>query len=110
MAKVIKYKFLSTGDANSEQIFFDAEIICPTKASFDANYPIAEKEAVGEIVVEGEFDYPTASRNIFAGEYVTVDGVFYLATENIPNGERIIVGQNAVETTVEAQLLELKGE
>lgn len=50
---------------------------------------------------------PTASRNITAGEYTTVNGVLYKATANIPNGEQIIVGQNAIETTVEAQLYEL---
>lgn len=55
--------------------------------------------------------HPTAPKNIVAGEYITVDGVLYLATENIPNGEHIIVGQNAVETTVEEQLYKLtKGE
>ena len=29
---------------------------CNTQAEFDANYAIAEKNAVGEIVVEGDFD------------------------------------------------------
>lgn len=54
---------------------------------------------------------PTASCNITAGEYITVNGVLYKAIENIPNGEPIIVGQNAVVTTVEEQLYELtKGE
>lgn len=63
MAKVIKYKFLSAEinhgteeKPDIEQIFLGAGIICPTQAVFDANYPIAEKEAVGEIIVEGEFD------------------------------------------------------
>jgi hypothetical protein len=37
-------------------MFRPVEIECKTKADFDANYPIAEKEAVGEIVVEGEFE------------------------------------------------------
>lgn len=118
MAKVIKYKFLSCEvnhgteeEPNIEQILSTARIVCPTQAVFDANYPIAEKEAVpGSIEVTGEFDHATAPNNILAGEYVTIDGVLYLATENIPNGEQIIVGQNAVVTTMEAQLLELKGE
>lgn len=52
-----------------------------------------------------------APRNIVAGEYVTVNGVLYKAIVNIPNGERIVTGQNAVETTIEEQLAELaKGE
>ena len=52
-----------------------------------------------------------APRNIAEGEYITVDGVMYKATASIPNGERIIAGQNAVVTTVEEQLYELtKGE
>lgn len=55
---------------------------------------------------------PVATRNITAGEYVTVNGILYKATANIPNGGAIITGQNAEETTVEAQLYELtqKGE
>lgn len=54
---------------------------------------------------------PTAPRNIVAGEYISVNGVLYKATMNIPNGGNIIVGQNAVKTTVEEQLYELtKGE
>lgn len=40
-----------------EVILNDASIECKNQASFDANYPIAEKEAWnGEISVEGEFD------------------------------------------------------
>ena len=56
--------------------------------------------------------FPIANRNITAGEYVTVDGVLYKATANIPNCGAIISGQNAEETTVEEQLYELtqKGE
>ena len=54
---------------------------------------------------------PVAPRNIVAGEYITVCGVLYKATDNIPAGERIITGQNATETTYEEQLYELtKGE
>lgn len=48
--KIIKYKFLF------EEEFPSVEIQCKTQVEFDANYPIAEKEAVGEIVVEGEFE------------------------------------------------------
>lgn len=48
-----------------------------------------------------------APRNITAGEYITVDGILYRATANIPNGGAIITGQNAEETTVEALLYEL---
>lgn len=50
---------------------------------------------------------PVATRNITAGEYVTIDGVMYKTTMNIPNGGAVITGQNAEETTVEAQLYEL---
>lgn len=63
MAKVIKYKFLSCEvnhgteeNPDIEQIILDAELTCPTQAIYDANYPIAEREAYGEITVEGEFD------------------------------------------------------
>jgi hypothetical protein len=70
--------------------------------------------------VDGEYVYdplprpsslPVAPRNIMEGEYITVDGVMYKAIANIPSGEPIITGQNAVETTIEEQLYELqKGE
>lgn len=53
------------------------------------------------------FSFPIADRNIAAGEYVTVNGTLYKATANIPNGGAIIAGQNAEETSVEAQLYEL---
>lgn len=63
MAKIIKYQYLMAEINNGTEenpdivrIFQDAEIVCPTQAVFDANYPIAEKEAVGEIDVDGEFD------------------------------------------------------
>ena len=63
MAKIIKYKFLSCEinhgteeKPDIEQIFLEKSIECKTQAVFNANYPIAEKEAVGEISVEGEFD------------------------------------------------------
>lgn len=54
MAKIIKYKF------QSGEELLDAQIECKTQADYDANYPIAEKEAVGEITVEGEFDEESA--------------------------------------------------
>lgn len=119
MAKVIKYKFLSCEvnhgteeEPNIEQIILEKSMECPTQAVYDANLPIAEAEAIpGTIEVSGTFDYPTAPHNIVKGEYVTINGVLYKATENIPNGENVIVGQNAEETTIEAQLAELaKGE
>lgn len=54
---------------------------------------------------------PIAPRNIVEGEYITLNGILYKAIANIPSGELIITGQNAVETTVEQQLAELmKGE
>lgn len=63
MAKIISYQFLSAEinhgteeNPNMEQILLDKRIICDTQAAYDANYPIAEKEAMGEITVEGEFD------------------------------------------------------
>ena len=70
--------------------------------------------------VNGEYAYdplpkpstvPVAPRNITEGEYITVSGVLYKITANIPSGEPIITGQNAIETTIEQQLAELaKGE
>ena len=64
MAKVISYQFLSStvnrgteAEPNMVQITKEKRIICPTQAIFDANYPIAQKEAIpGSIEVTGEFD------------------------------------------------------
>lgn len=62
--KIIKYKFLSCEvnhgteeNPNIEQIILDKSIECPNQTAYDANYPIAEKEAIpGTIEVTGEFD------------------------------------------------------
>lgn len=61
--KVIKYKFLSCEinhgteeEPNIEKVYENAEIECATQSIYDANYPIAEIEAVGDINVIGEFD------------------------------------------------------
>lgn len=69
MAKIIKYQFLSAEinhgtekNPKIEQILQGSYIGCPTQAVFDANYAIAEKEAVGEIEIEGEFDEETPSQ------------------------------------------------
>lgn len=64
MAKVIKYKFLSCevnhGTEENpvmEQIILDKSIECSNQTVYDANYPIAEKEAIeGTVEVSGEFD------------------------------------------------------
>lgn len=66
MAKIIKYKFLSTeinhgteSEPDIEQIILPAEIICHTQAQYDANLPIAEREAIPGTLdpdLEGEFD------------------------------------------------------
>lgn len=64
MTKEIRYKFVSCEvnrgteeNPDMEQIILDAAIICPTQAIYDANYPIAEREAIpGTIEVSGGFD------------------------------------------------------
>lgn len=70
MAKIIKYKFLSCEvnhgteeNPNIEQIILDVKLICQTQEEFDNSYPVAEKEAVGEIIVEGEFDHETENES-----------------------------------------------
>lgn len=118
MAKIIKYKFLSAEinhgteqQPEIEQIFLDKILVCPD-AQLEANKEIARKEAYnGEYTVEDDrtaVQVP-AQRNIEAGEYVTIEGALYLATENIPGGEPVIAGQNAVKTSIEQQLYELRG-
>lgn len=64
MAKIISYNFLA-GERNIgteenpiiEQITTLAEFVCHTQEQFDANYPIAEAEAIPDTIeVSGEFD------------------------------------------------------
>lgn len=113
--KIIKYKFLSCRinhgteeNPKYEDVILDKEIRC-AEAYLESNLEAAKKEAYSEPIIEDddEFDNVTAPRNIVAGEYITIEGVLYKATENIPNGEPIIIGQNAIVTTVEEQLYEL---
>ena len=62
--KTIKYKFLSCEINHGteekpiiEQVFLEKEMYCKTQADFDANYPVAEEEAVaGTIEISGEFE------------------------------------------------------
>ena len=91
------------------------DILLPVELSYcEYNLEIAKAEAYkGEYTIEddGISPYPIAPHNITSGEYVTISGVMYKAIANIPNGEPVITGQNAVETTIEEQLHELtKGE
>lgn len=69
MAKIIKYVFLScevnhgTEDQPQiEKVYLEKELRCRNQAEYDVSYPIAEKEAVGEIQVEGDFDAPELSQ------------------------------------------------
>lgn len=73
MAKIITYNFISAEvnrgteeNPDIEQIFRNASFSCKTQADFDIAYSIAEKEAVGEIIVEGEFDAEVSDRERIA--------------------------------------------
>ena len=108
-------------------LYEDNRIHSAWKVLPDGNYdgmPIVDTLPEGNLpdylYVNGAYVYdplpvpsylPVANRNLMKGEYITVDGVMYKATANIPNGASIITGQNAVVTTVEEQLYEMmKGE
>ena len=107
-------------------LYEDKRIHSAGKILPNGNYdgmPVVEVLPEGNITdylyVNGEYIYnplpkpsvfPIAPRNVVEGEYITVNGTLYKAIANIPNGEYIIVGKNVTETTIEAQLLELKGE
>lgn len=63
MAKIIKYQFLSCevhhgmgGNDRREQIILDKQMICPTPEDYLRNIALAQREAVGKITLEGEFD------------------------------------------------------
>lgn len=110
--KRIKYRVLGYMDSynpdteETEQVEALSHVDIPYSAD---NLAIAQRDAYsGEYTIEDDGQPETfAPRNIVAGEYITIDGVLYKATTNIPSGEPIIVGQNAVVTTVEEQLYEL---
>ena len=117
--KIIKYKLCTRVNRGTEEypewvdILSDKEIRC-TADKLESNLAIARAESYNgiepEVTDDGQSNYPTAPHNIMEGEYVTIDSVLYMTTQNIPNGEPVIVGQNEIVTTVEAQLMELKGE
>ena len=96
-----------------EVILKNASISCPTDEVLNANLPMVQEVAYNGVYTiedDGVTVQILAPYNITAGEYVTINGVLYLVTENIPNGEPVITGQNAIATTIEKQLYELKGE
>lgn len=75
MAKILSYKILSAKKQSDTEESFNNDLCllpkiikCKTQADFDANYPLAEREAIGEITVEGEFeaDEPTQMDRIEA--------------------------------------------
>ena len=112
--KILKYNLCTIINHGTEEEPQIEEILSPVTMGWnEANEEIAKKEAYnGEYTIEddGVSPYPTVPHNIQTGEYVTVSGVMYKAIANIPHVEPIIAGQNAVVTTIEEQLLELKGE
>ena len=112
--KILKYNLCTIINHGTEEEPKIEEILSPVTMGWnEANEEIAKKEAYnGEYTIEddGKNSHPVAPHNILEGECVTIDGTLYLATQNIPSGEPIIAGQNAVETTIEEQLLMMKGE
>jgi hypothetical protein len=112
--KILKYNLCTIINHGTEEEPKIEEILSPVTMGWnEANEEIAKAEAYnGEYTIEddGQSSYPVAPHNILEGEYVTIDGTLYLATQNIPSGEPVIAGQNAILTTVEEQLLLLKGE
>lgn len=90
---------LYTADGFPQWKYDGKDCVLQSPASIDKLRNAAEKAAY------------KVTRNITAGEYVTINGVMYKAISNIPNGGYVIEGQNAVRTTIEAELLALqKGE
>ena len=113
--KKISYQYCVKSNHGTEDspnyvdTFLEKTLFCNTDEEYEQSLQTAKQEAYkGKYTVEDVPDpVPVAPRNITAGEYFTIDGVLYKATDNIPNGEPIITGQNAIETTVEEQLAEL---
>ena len=112
--KVLKYNLCTIINHGTEEEPKIEEILSPVTMGWnEVNEETAKAEAYkGEYTIEddGVSPYPIAPLNIYEGEYVMIGDVLYLATMNIPCGEPVIVGQNAVETTIEEQLYMLKGE
>ena len=110
--KMLIYKILQSVDENSTVL---SDVFLQWS---EENEKIAIAEAYnGEYyteditIPEAEDSVPIAPGNVQKDEYVSVNGVLYRAIMNIPNGEPIIIGQNAVKTTIEEQLnARMKGE
>lgn len=92
MAKVIKYKFLprevnhgTEEEPDIEQIVLDAEIVCHTHAQYDANLPVAEREAVpGTIEVSGEFDpEPETSKTAESSVWDELDAAYQEGVDSV---------------------------
>ena len=110
----IKYMLCQKMNVGTEEDPKYEDILYGKKLPYsEANLELAKTEAYNgeyEIYDDGIKEWSVAPRNIVEGEYFSIDGVLYKATMNIPNGECVIVGQNAFATTIEEQLYELKGE
>ena len=66
MAKIIKYRFLSCEvpwgvgeNGRTEQVILDKQMLCPAQEDYIRNIALAQREAVGGITLEGEFDSET---------------------------------------------------
>lgn len=112
--KYFKYLIVNRSNVGTEDEPVWNESFYEKKMPYaESREEIAKAEAYkGEYTIDddGVSPYPIAPLNIYEGEYVMIGDVLYLATMNIPCGEPVIVGQNAVETTIEEQLYMLKGE
>lgn len=90
---------LYTEDGIARWKYVNGQTILRSAAEIDADRKAAAMAAYA------------VSRNVTAEELVTVNGQLYKAISNIPNGGHVVEGQNAIKTTIEAELLALqKGE
>ena len=95
----------------------DAVFVKALPPAVAAKMPSPEGDIYNYLIIDGAYIYapvpaaappvPVAPRNVITGECVTINGTLYKAIKNIPAGEPVIIGQNAVETTYEAELLAL---
>ena len=101
----------------------DKRILSATYEQFAApGQPLVEDLPDGNMLdwryEDGEYIYDPipapvvrvcADRNCSVGDIVSMDGVMYEVVSAIPNGGAVIVGQNAIVTSLEEKLVSEEG-
>ena len=108
--------WLKVDEGEGEFYKYCRVLYCPKGLTTDGGYNY--KLVDGVVVYAPQIEQPTdhnemssqeqfflATRNYSAGELISIQGRMYEATAMIPDGCKIVPGQNAEETTQEAHII-----